>query len=227
MAGTTASRTAAGVAFAESMKGWFALGESDPLAGAERGRRAGSELSLRARIRIGDVRRFREDPEHRGTLDGAVSLPPLATEGGGSGGVFKLFAPGGEVAPRIMLYQLPFQADGGESYCFVGRKHLRRPGLLRLWPETTTLYSRIHRGPDGSGEVVGAGVLRLGVPQLARMLTTFRSSAPGITRRVGALSGFGGFFLGQLWRCYILREIAVEQSGLRAGESNTMNPREE
>ena len=37
-----------------------------------------------------------------------------------------------------------------------------------------TLYTRLHRGPDASGPVVGAGVLSLGVAAFARVLRSMR-----------------------------------------------------
>ena len=203
------------VAFEESMRGFLAMGETDPEAGAAAGRKGASKLVLRAAIGIAEIDRFLADPEHRGGLEGSVTHPALGERRPLSRGVFKLFAPGGETAPQLMVYEGAFEA-GGESLYFAGRKELRQRSLLALWPETTTLYSRIHAGEGPQGPVVGAGILHLGVPQLLRMLATFRSSSlVGGALKVGR---FGAFFTSQLVSAYLLgrhRDSAV--AGVSAG----------
>lgn len=49
----------------------------------------------------------------------------------------------------------------GTPYCLLGRKELTERPDVDQWAEATTLVARLHVGVDGSGPVVGAGVLRL------------------------------------------------------------------
>ena len=72
------------------------------------------------------------------------------------------------------------------------------------WRDTTTLFTKLHRGTDKSGEVVGAGILKLGTPELIAMSRTMRvrGATTGEDRAEG-LAMFGSFFFGQLWESYI------------------------
>jgi len=186
--------------FRERMVGWFALGEVDPVAGAARGRAAGSRLALEASIGIDDIEVFVTRPQHRGSLRGAVRFPPLAEALPGDHGVFQLFVPDRATAERRMVYELACRDEGrGESYYFAGEKHVVRRAPWWLWRDTTRLHARLHRGSDRQGEVVAAGVLVLSPWQLARMVGTFRSPKPS------SLVRFGAFFTRQLWETYVLR----------------------
>ena len=101
-----------------------------------------------------------------------------------------------------MIYELGFE-HRGERYYFAGRKEIRDDSGLDLWRDTTTLFSRLHRGDSSQGEVVGAGVLSLGVRdliKLTRTVSVVNGESPG--QKAAALSRFGSFFLGELWASY-------------------------
>src|SRR5690606_20490521 len=96
-----------------------------------------------------------------------------------------------------------FQHDG-KTYYLAGRKEVRgdRAGL-DLWPDTTTLFTTLHEGVDASGSVVGAGVLRLGVDDLARLVSTVRVTGPASAgERAKPIATCGAFFMGELWDTY-------------------------
>jgi hypothetical protein len=102
-----------------------------------------------------------------------------------------------------MVYELGFQ-HGGRPYYLAGRKEVRndRRGT-DLWNDTTTLLTRLHEGSDATGPVVGAGVLRLGVADLARLTSTLHVvNAKGPGDHARALGAFGRFFMGSLWETY-------------------------
>ena len=67
----------AGIAFHETMAGPFALGEADPHVGAEKGKAAGTTLSITCAINIHDLDRFITDPDHYGDIIGQVSFTPF------------------------------------------------------------------------------------------------------------------------------------------------------
>lgn len=195
--GTT---TDVGIAFHETMSGFVAFGERDPLLGARVARARGTILRLRARIVIPDLEAFLEDPQHQGCLEGFIEGPGIGLAHATSGR-FVLFAPapaGYAPGTRVMRYELPVPLE--EHACYLaGEKLVGGGAVTRLWPETTTLLTRIHSGTSPQGEIIGAGVLRLGLGRFVALLTTLRGTggASAADRR-RALLRFGGFFVGQL-----------------------------
>ena len=63
-----------------------------------------------------------------------------------------------------------------------------------------------HKGSDASGEIVGAGVLQLGVAELLKLLRTVHSSnAPTPRAGAAAVWRFFKFFSAELVRTYLRR----------------------
>lgn len=192
-----------GITFEETMSGPFAMGESDPVAGETAGKAAGTSLAMHAAIAIADLDRFVADPTHSGGITGEVDFTPFGTGMAAGRGVFRLFSPTGDSGVTRMVYELAFEHDG-RSYYLAGHKVVRndRHGT-DLWSDTTTLFTRLHEGTDADGPVVGAGVLRLGVPELARLTTSMKvTNAPGKADQLRAMATFGRFFMGGLWDTY-------------------------
>ncbi|WP_412061643.1 patatin-like phospholipase family protein [Rubrivirga sp. IMCC45206] len=194
-----------GVAFRETMSGPFALAESDPEEGAATGTRSGTTLALHASIAIPDIERFEADPDHLGEITGEVEFAPFAERLLVTHGRFNLFAPAasGPGKPlKRMVYEVGF-THAGQPYYLAGHKDVRDDPGFDLWSDTTTLYTRLHEGSDTSGPVVGAGILSLGVADLARLVSTIRATgADGAVARAQAVGAFGRFFLGELWDTY-------------------------
>lgn len=72
-----------------------------------------------------------------------------------------------------------------------------------LWHDTTTFYSTPQAGDDATGTIVGAGILHLGLPDLASLTMTLRAiDTSGVGASAAAVSRFGEFFLGGLWYSY-------------------------
>lgn len=193
----------AGLSFREVMAGGFAMGESDPAAGARRGRRDATRLSLHAQVVIEDLSRFVADLGHTGGLDGRVSFPPIGDGLAAPGGCVKLFTPTTDPDLKLMVYRVTFR-HAGRTYCLDGAKHVRRRWVWHAWTDTTTLFCRLHEGPDPSGPVIGAGILRLTPLAFLRQLTTFRTiNAPSLGRRLGALARFFRFFAAETIDTYL------------------------
>jgi len=194
-----------GLRFRETMEGTFALGATDPEAGADQGKADGHELALHATITIDDIDRFIDDPDHAGRLDAHVDFTPFGEGLPGHRGVFNLFAPSDVPDEKWMVYEVAFRHEGQEYY-LAGKKHVHDDPGFDLWSDTTTLYTRLHEGSDASGPVVGAGVLRLGVDDLIRLVSTMRATnADSVAEKTRALTAFGRFFLGELWEQYASR----------------------
>ncbi len=197
-----------GISFRERMSGPFALGATDPRAGAEAGEAARTTFTMRAAIHLEDLDRFLADPDHVGSLSAELDFPPLGTGLPSKSGVFNLFSPAGDGRTKYMVYELGFEA-GGKDYYMAGKKLIREDSILKMEPETTTLYTVLHEGTSASGPIVGAGILQIGVVDLLKMIPTFTvTNATSLARKAVALEKFGRFFAGQLYESYVRHAAA-------------------
>jgi len=185
------------------MTGWFALGATDPVAGAREGQQQRTKLYMHAAIRITDLAAFVGDTQHRGSISGTVDFTPIGRDLRADVGEFRLFAPDASGGKR-MVYSLDFER-AGEQYRLAGEKHVLGGSVLRMWPETTTLHTRLEQRTSGRPEVIGAGILRIDMLGMLAMLNTLRGTANTGMGRVGALARFGGFFGSELWDSYVMR----------------------
>jgi cholesterol oxidase len=193
------------VEFTEEMKGWFAFGVSRYHEGFIRGR-GENDLMFHLTIETEDVHRFLSEPDHVASARGWVNAEALGGRLPVEHGVFNLFV---DEAPKRkrMLYRLYFTDGVGHPLTLSGYKDVNMGPVEDVWPETSTLYTRILRGHvDESNEesavVVGAGILHILPLDFARQLTTFRAHGPTLRGRLGALTAFGTFFAGQLWTVF-------------------------
>lgn len=194
--------TAVGLGFRETMEGPFALDQSDPDAGAAAGKKAGTRLALHGQIAIDDLDRFIADPDHKGVLSGSIEFAPLGGAMAFSNGVFNLFSPAAERNTKYMIYEGGFVANAVEYY-FAGRKIVRDDRGFDLWKDTTTLFSRLHRGRDATGPVVGAGIIGIDFVALAKMLSTVTAlNAPNPAEAAKAVARFGQFFAAEIYDTY-------------------------
>jgi predicted acylesterase/phospholipase RssA len=192
-----------GITFRETMAGGFTLGETDPEAGSEKGKRAGSILAMHSTITIQDLNRFISDPDHLGQLNGTIDFPAFGENTPATTGVFNLFLPVDQPGLKLMVYEMGF-INNGQPYYLAGKKEVRTDPIFDMWKETTTLYTQLHQGGDKSGPVVGAGILTLGPLDLMKMVSTMHPlNATGPAEEVEAMTEFGRFFMGELWDSYV------------------------
>jgi len=188
-----------GITFRETMAGAFALGATDPVVGAQ----ASTALAMHAVVHIHDIDAFVADPQHRAGLTGTIDFAPLGQGLVADRGVFGLFSPSGDPALTYMVYELAFSHQGQPRY-LAGKKHVKLGSPLRLWDETTTLYTTLHQGSDASGPVLGAGVLSLGVVDLAKLLGTLEATdSDSPWESLTAKGKFLRFFSEELVRTYV------------------------
>lgn len=191
-----------GIAFHEIMQGPFAFGETDPHAGAEAGKAAGTTLSISCSIIIRDLDRFLSDPDHHGDITGHVSVAALAENMPARSGIFQLFSPDDDQIDRLMVYELAFAHDG-QDYYLAGRKTVRHDPVYDLWRDTTTLYTTLHQGTDQRGPIVGAGILTIDLDRLIKLIGSIQViHARSTAEKAHTLLHFGRFFLGELWDIY-------------------------
>ncbi|NMH65022.1 patatin-like phospholipase family protein [Shewanella salipaludis] len=197
----TAAKT--GLTFNETMQGAFSLDTVEPAEGQGRGQVANTSLAMHASVAIDELQAFIEDPEHKGRLTGTIDFAPLGMGIQANTGVFNLFKPTEDPQLTLMVYELGFEHEG-KAYYLAGRKEVRDGSIFGLWSETTTLYTRLHKGADKSGPVIGAGILTLGAGDLLKLMSTLGvTRAHGISAKAKTLGAFGGFFMRQLWATYV------------------------
>ncbi|MEV4258467.1 FAD-dependent oxidoreductase, partial [Spirillospora sp. NPDC049652] len=190
------------LSFTEQMKGHLTFGTADPRAGELD--EAREPFAFRLTISTDDVHRFLAEPEHEATADGWIEAAGCGGRRTVRQGRFNLFAPTGEAQRRVMRYRLPFTDAQGRELTLAGEKNVLHGPPTRIWPDTSTLYTRLLAGhvaaeDEADAEVVGAGVLHIQLTDFARQLTTFRTGGPHGTT---ALMEFGRFFAGELWEVY-------------------------
>ncbi|MFL6051480.1 MAG: FAD-dependent oxidoreductase [Actinoallomurus sp.] len=211
------------LSFTEEMKGFYAEGVHAPGAGEQAGRQHGQRLGFRLTITVDDVDRFLEEPEHTARAEGWIDAEVCGGRCQIQRGWFNLFCPGGASDRKLMRYRLHFTDAMGRPRTLSGWKDIRHRAATRVWPDTTTLFFRIleghvMEGGDDDGAIAGAGILRLGLDDFARQLTTFRTEGPD---GLAALEHFGRFFLSELWDVYGPKMLGEDE---RDTEDDTEDP---
>ena len=103
-----------GFTFREKMSGGFALGETDPVAGAKAGEAAGNTFTMHGTINIDDLQAFMSASNHNGSITGSIDFAPLGLNLPATSGVFNLFSPTGDTKMKYMVYELGFNASDGK-----------------------------------------------------------------------------------------------------------------
>jgi hypothetical protein len=187
------------------MSGGFSLHATDPEAGKKQGNRTGTELSMHVEVTIDDIDQFIDKSDHTGYLAGTIDFPPLGMGMKAEDGVFNLFSPADTPNTKYMIYELSFE-HLNQRYYLAGKKIIHDDPMFDLWDDTTTLHTRLYKGRDKSGEVIGSGILTLGVRDLLKLISSMAVVNPLLeTDRLATLSKFGRFFIGELWDTYVMR----------------------
>lgn len=191
-----------GIRFDETMAGPFALGATDTNEGADRGKSDKTTLSMHASVAIDDVDAFVADPNHLGSLTGTIDFGPFGNGLKAESGVFNLFSPTDHPDTKHMIYELAFEHEGKSLY-LAGHKVVHNDRPFDLWPDTTTLFTKLYEGQDKSGAIAGAGVLSLGLVDLMKLVSTIRvTGTDDLIDKSAAMAKFGRFFMGELWDRY-------------------------
>jgi predicted acylesterase/phospholipase RssA len=191
-----------GVSFRETMTGGFSLGETDPVQGNKKGNDLGTNLSLHCNIDIKDIYGFMSDPQHVTPINARVDFPVFGMNIPCSRGIFNLFRTGDEPKTKYFVYEVTFEHDG-QPYFLAGKKMVHDDRGPDMWADITTLFTRLHRGTDSTGEVAGAGIIYIHREQLFNLMPTFHATnttSPAESAKV--LADFGRFFMGELWDSY-------------------------
>jgi len=196
------------VRFTEEMAGHLAFGEASFDEGHQRGLATRTTLRFHLTIETPAIDRFVADPEHEATATGWVRCDALGGKQPVEQGRFNLFVATERPGERHMRYRLHFRDGVGNPLTLVGHKVVFDDPGFDLWPDTTTLFTRVlggHVEADGDDEapIIASGILRITPWSFARQLTTFRARGAGAVGNVTALVRFGRLFLGELWQVYV------------------------
>lgn len=190
--------------FTEKMRGYIALGETDPMQGWKIGRQRVERFMFTLTITAPDVELFVASADRTALATGRVHSDVLGGELPVQKGWAHLFVPADDGDGQEMRYRLWFSDLSGQPLTMYGFKTVRDDAGLDIWSDTSTLYIRLMRGhiPPGesSDEVIGAGVLRILPLDFARQLTTFRGAGGGA---LGSIARFGAFFARSVKDAYL------------------------
>jgi len=212
-----------GIIFKETMAGDFSLGEIYPEAGAKVGELNDTQLAMHAEVAIDDLDKFIRDPYHLGSLTGSVDFTPFGKCLEAKQGVFNLFKPTDDPNATHMIYELAFNHQG-QDYYLAGYKEVKDDGGFDLWSDTTTLFTTLYKGNNKQGEVIGAGILHLGVVQLSKLLSTIEvTGTDSKSEKAKVVAKFGGFFTGSLWDSYVIPKFRSEKKAQEQSRSNQLD----
>lgn len=198
-----------GMEFTEEMKGFFALGMTDPIAGWESGRQLSHRFMFHLTISALDVETFVSHEDHTAVAEGFVRCDLLGGELPVQRGWANLFVATDEARTREMRYRLWFSDLAGAPLTMYGFKTVRDDPGLDMWRDTSTLYITLMKGhilpgenggQDDEVDVIGAGILRILVKDFARQMTTFRGSGRG---PLASIARFGGYFTKSMKDVYL------------------------
>jgi cholesterol oxidase len=174
-----------------------------------RGPATHTALKFHLTIETPAIDAFVADGSHEATATGWVRCEALGGKRLVEHGRFNLFVPTGRPGEREreMRYRLHLRDGVGTPLTLVGHKVIADDPGFDLWPDTTTLFTRllnghVEPGADDDAPLVASGVLRITPLSFGRQLTTFRASGAGFAGNLRALGRFDLLFLGELWRVY-------------------------
>ncbi|QYJ06873.1 GMC oxidoreductase [Qipengyuania flava] len=141
------------------------------------GRTEGNECEFLLTVTTDNLHRMIEEKEHRSRITGtvtvsAISPDPLPVREG----TFRLLvADPAKAESWKMLYDMVLEGPEGPIH-FHGFKTLEQRGQGQTasdpWTDLTTLFVTLRHGEDASGALIGRGVLKLGIDEFMRQLTT-------------------------------------------------------
>ncbi|MBV7258679.1 GMC family oxidoreductase N-terminal domain-containing protein [Erythrobacter crassostreae] len=179
-----------GLAFTETMAGHISStgGHHRPCGHVERirddyangaawGQSEDSVCSFKLTVTTDNLHRMIDDPQHISRITGdvlvsAISPDPMPVREG----IFRLLVANPDKAESWkMLYDMILEGPEGPIH-FHGFKTLEQrgqgSGTSDPWTDLTTLFVTLRHGEDANGDLIGRGVLKLGIDEFMRQLNT-------------------------------------------------------
>lgn len=195
-----------GIQFTEEMDGFVAIADEADFAEAERrGKQLGQPFSFTLTVRSEDVNDLLTNPDHKAKMVGTVRCPLLSTEEiTVTDGVFNLFPADPDRAnTRLMNYRANLTTQEGSLYTMHGTKYIHDDDGLDIWADTTTLFLTLTDGHNSDAPTSLRGILHIQPLKFIKQITTLKAiNASSTAERLSAISRFGEFFAGVLFKTY-------------------------
>lgn len=207
--------------FTEDMHGYFTSGDDNLSSfgineakayqqAYSLGEKSNKALKFHLTIKVEDIHKFINDPKLTATATGYVECPKLGGRLPVLQGIFNLFLKPTDSpnvnAAKEMHYRLLFKDGENNEWTFQGYKVVTMEDPLKVWDETTTLYTRIWKGKhmelDPKEKPWGQGILHLNAKDFAKQMTTLKSSGDNPVTRAKAVYSFLEIFASNLWQAY-------------------------
>ena len=149
----------------------------DYVNGAAWGLSEDQECSFKLTVTTDNLHRMIDEPQHRSKITGEVLVSAIAPDPlPVREGTFRLLVADPDKAESwTMLYDMVLDGPEGPIH-FHGFKTLEQRGKSDPWTDLTTLFVTLRHGEtggeEGGGELIGRGVLKLGIDEFMRQLTT-------------------------------------------------------
>ena len=195
-----------GIKFTEAMEGYFSTHvTADFVGAAKQGKEDGSTFRFVVTVELDDVETMMTNPEHKAKLFGTVAAPALAPEAMTvANGEFYLFVGDPDVPnTRLMRYRMNMESEDGRVYSLDGRKRVHDDAGVDMWADVTTLFITVYEGADGTGKMIGKGILKILPKDMQQQMRTMQvTNARNVQERLDTLARFGEFFAGELYDVY-------------------------
>jgi len=141
--------------------------------GAAWGQSENSECSFKLTVTTHNLHRMIDEPQHRSRITGEVLISAISTDPMPvREGTFRLLVANPDKAESwTMLYDMVLEGPDGPIH-FHGFKTLEERGKSDPWTDLTTLFVTLCHGEDADGELIGRGVLKLGIDEFMHQLNT-------------------------------------------------------
>ena len=195
-----------GLRFSETMSGYLAEGVEGFEEGEKKGQEQDNRFSFDVTIEIESVSDFVKLSGQEAKMSGRVSYKPLGEGLPIQEGVFTLFKADAASGTRQMTYSFWFTGKDGADYSLYGYKVIHDdPGMDAL-EDMTKLFTRLSRGRQKGGTLVGSGLLRFKMLDLPAMLSSFEvTNTHSLITRFRTISTFVQFCYGAVKETYLPR----------------------
>src|SRR6185369_6947279 len=96
---------------------------------------------------------------------------------------------------KLMRYRMNMQTEDGKVYSLDGRKFVHNEGGFDMWSDVTTLFTTVYDGAEGTGKVMGKGILKILPKDMEQQMRTMQvTNARNPQERMEMMARFGQFF---------------------------------
>lgn len=200
-----------GIQFTEKMTGYFfsdmnenydrAFIMEDYQKAYEKGKEINSDFEFTLTILTQDANKFISDKDHEAGMTGTVKASALSDEALTiSNGKFNLFVINSdEPGKKKMKYSMNLHSKEGKVFFFKGYKDIYDDKGIDVWTDTSVLFITIYEGESEASPVIGKGILKIKLDDLAKQLTTMKAlNTKNHLEGLSALTKFKKLFAGDI-----------------------------